>query len=444
MKHRKKYITLCFALNILYGFCHLANAQNILTVEDAIATSLQNNYDIRLLRNDSTLYELQNSYAYTAFLPRLNANGSMLFNNNNTKQELADGSKRSQNNLRSENFQASVNLNWTVFDGLKMFATRDKLEAFTQLGEWNVKNQMVNSIAEVTSLYYNIVSQKQQLKAIEEQMGINEERITQAEKKISTGLGAKPELLQARLDLNAQKAARITQISLIEKLKEDLNLLMSVKPGTGYDVTDSIPINRALMVDELLTTAEKVNPQIHSAKTQLSIAQLSLKEQRASRFPTVGLTSAYNFSNIRNHTAINPFTTLFNQNHGFNYGITATIPIFNGFSVKRQMKEAELEIDYRKMVYEYEHLKVKSTITAAYKDYLWNLQNLALEEENIDFAKENMLIASERYRLGLSVILELRESQKSLEDAFTRLIHARYNTKLSEITLLRMRGDLVR
>lgn len=444
MKHSIKNILTVLALITLQCTVSDSIAQPVLTVEEAVAATLQNNYDIRLLRNDSTLFELQNNYAYTAFLPRVNANSSYLFNNNNTKQELADGSKREQNNLRSNNFQSSINLNWTIFDGMKMFATRDKLGAFTELGNWNLKTSITNSVAAVITLYYNIVSQKQQLKAIEEQMGINEERITQADKKISTGLGAKPELLQARLDLNAQKAARTTQISLIEKLKEDLNLLMAVKPGTTYTVSDSIPINKALVVEEIMNTAQTGNPQIRVAQTQLNIAKLSLKEQKAGRYPIIGLTSAYNFSKLRNHTAINPFTTLFNQNHGFNYGITATIPIFNGFTVKRQIKEAELEIDYRKMVYEYEQLKVASGITAAYKDYLWNLQNLTLEEENIGLAKENMLIAAERYRLGLSNILELRESQKSLEDAFTRLIKARYNAKLTELALLQLRGDLVR
>ncbi len=419
-------------------------AQRILTVEEAVAVALQNNYDIRLLRNDSTLFELNNSYAYAAFLPRLNATTGLLYNVNNSRQELADGTKREQDNLRSNNLSASLNLNWTVFDGFKMFATRDKLAEFVKLGKWNVRNQLINSIATVINTYYNIVSQKQRLKAIEDQMALNEERITQADKKLTVGLGAKPELLQARLDLNAQKAERLNQLTLMTQLKEQLNQEMAVAPGTDYEVTDSIPIDHSLTVDEVYAGAEANNPALMAANTQIEIAKLSLKERRAERFPVLGINAAYNFSRNINKAVINPFTTLFNQNHGFNYGLTATIPIFNNFTVRRQIKEAEIEIDYRRLIYDYERLKVNASITSAYRAFEMQKQTLALEEENIASAKENVAIAAERYRLGLSTILELRETQRSLSEAYTRLINARYNTKLSEIELLRLRGDLVR
>jgi outer membrane protein TolC len=419
-------------------------SQRILTVEEAVATALQNNYDIRLLRNDSTLFELTNSYAYAAFLPRLNATTGLVYNVNNSRQELADGTKRQQNNLHSNNLSASINLNWTIFDGFKMFATRDKLAEFVKLGKWNVRNQLINSIAVVINTYYNIVSEKQRLKAIEDQMALNEERITQADKKLTVGLGAKPELLQARLDLNAQKAERLNQLTVMVQLKEDLNKEMAVVPGTDYDVTDSIPIDQSLIVSEVYAGAETNNPVLLAASTQINIAQLSLKERKAERFPILGINAAYNFSRNINKAVINPFTTLFNQNHGFNYGLTATIPIFNNFTVKRQIKEAEIEIDYRKLIFDYEKLKVNAAISSAYRAFEMQKQTLALEEENIASAKENVSIAAERYRLGLSTIVELRETQRSLSEAYTRLINARYNTKVSETELLRLRGDLVR
>jgi outer membrane protein TolC len=169
-------------------------AQNRLTVEQAIYATIENNYDIQLLRNDSVSYAIDKSYARAAFLPRLNGTAGMVFNNNNQKQELADGTKRNSKGVRSSNMNGSVQLNWTVFDGFKMFATRDKLSQYVLLGGLNIRNQIVNSVAATINTYYNIVRQKQQLKAIEDQMGINEERVKIAEKKLSVGLGAKPDL----------------------------------------------------------------------------------------------------------------------------------------------------------------------------------------------------------------------------------------------------------
>src|SRR5215217_8514759 len=97
-----------------------------LTLEKAIATALQYNYDIQLSRNDSAIAAIDYSYRDAALLPQLNANTSILYNNNNQDVTLADGTKRNRAGLKSNNTNASVGLNWVLFDGLKMFATREK------------------------------------------------------------------------------------------------------------------------------------------------------------------------------------------------------------------------------------------------------------------------------------------------------------------------------
>jgi outer membrane protein len=440
MKYRVPIICVCTLLLVHAD----TSAQQLLRVEEAVAAALQNNYDIRLLKNDSAVYALNNSYAKAAFYPRLNATTTILFNNNNQKQKLADGTERIGNGIRANTENASLNLNWTVFDGLKMFATRDKLAELVKLGDISIKNQLVNSVSDVIKTYFNIVRQKQQLKAIEEQMAINEERVKQAEKKFSTGLGAKPELLQAKLDLNAQKAARLTQLNLIEQLKEQLNLLTAFAPGTSYEVTDSIPIEMNLNAGEIFSTAAKNNPSLMLAQQNIKVARLTLKERKAERFPVVNLNAAYNFSQTNNQTVVNNFTPLFNRNLGFNYGATISIPIFNNYTVKRQIKEAELDIQYQSLLYDFQKSRIDNAISAAFKDYELQKKNLLLEEENIKLAKENVFISVERLRLGVATVLETRETQRSLEEAYNRLIAARYNTKVAETELLRLKGELVK
>lgn len=441
MKNRIKIAVLCF----LIFFCNYRlPAQNQLSVEQAITAALENNFDIQLLRNDSSSYALDKSYARAAFLPRLNATGGLTFNNNNQKQKFSDGTKRESNGIRSNNISGSVQLNWTIFDGLKMFATRDKLAQFVQLGELNIKNQMVTTVSAVINNYYNIVRQKQQLKAIEEQMGINEERVKVAEKKLSVGLGAKPELLQGKVDLNAQKAARLKQQTVIEQLKEQLNQLMNVELNTRYEVSDSIIFADEIILGDVLGTVESTNPQLQLTKKNIDIGKLTLKERKAERYPVVSINSAYNYSKTDNKAVVNPFTPLFSRNNGFNYGVGITIPILNGFNTKRQIQQAQLDIDWLNISYKNQKAQIDLGITNAFKDYELQKKTLALEEENIILAKENVYISLERLRLGISTYLELRETQKSLELAYDRLIAARYNTKLAETELLRLKGDLVK
>jgi outer membrane protein len=433
--------------NILLTFLFssfVSAAQNPLTLEEAIATALKNNYDIQLSKNDSMVAALDYSFRNAVFYPRLNGTLGTTWNNNDQKQTLADGSKREQNNIKSNNINAALNLNWTLFDGLRMFATRDKAAEFIKLGELGIKNQVINTVATVINTYYNIVRQKQQLKAIEEQMSISQTRVNLAERRLDIGVGTKPDVLQSKVDLNAQKAAQLEQQTLISQLREQLNQVMNVKEQANYEVADSIPLNTQLALGDIQNGIEATNPTLLISKKNLDIAGITLKERKAEKLPTVAFNSVYNFTRTNNQTVINPFSPLFNQSKGLNYGVTASIPILNNLTNKRQIQQAKLDIQYQQLVFKNQQSQLNLAVINAFKEYEQQKKALALEEENILLAKENVYIALEVYRLGASTIIQLREAQKSLEDAYNRLIAARYNTKLSETELLRLKGDLVK
>jgi outer membrane protein TolC len=428
------------------GSIGLAQAQTRpITLNEAIAVSLQNNFDIQLTRNDSLLAALDYAYANYSLLPRLNANGGLLINNNNQKQVLADGTKRESKGIRSNNLTASLNLNWTLFDGMRMFIARDRLSNVVKLSELQIKSQVVTTVSDVMRLYFDVVRQEQQLRAIEEQIALSGERLRLAQYKFDVGTGAKPDVLQAQIDLNGQRSALLTQQTNINKTKEQLNQLLVLPVGNDFSIADTtINFNASLTLDSITSGIANTNPELLIAQKNLGLAELDLRLRRAERFPTVEFNSAYNFSRTDNKSVINPFQPLFNQNRGLNYGFTATVPIFNGYNNRRLIKAAELNIQYQQLVYERSAALINTSVANAYKDYDLYKRALTLEEENILLVRENLTIARERYRLGVSTFLEMREAQQSLAEATNRLIQARYNTKIAEIELLRLRGDIVR
>jgi outer membrane protein len=433
-----------FSVLLILSPVFVFSQNRMLTIEEAIATSLQNNYNILLAKNDSAAAALDYSYKNAAFIPRLNGNIGTVWNNNAQKQILADGSKRESKGLKSNNINAQLALNWTLFDGLKMFATRDKLEEFVKLGELGIKNQMTNTIATVINTYYNIVRQKQQLKAIEEQMALSQERVKLAQYKLDIGVGTKPDVLQGKVDLNAQKAAQLLQQTLIAQLKEELNQLMNLQQSTLYEVSDSIPINTVLSLSDIQSGTENNNPSLLIAKKNIDIAGLTLKERKAERFPIVSFNSAYNFNRLENKAVINNFSTLFNRSKGFNYGLTASIPILNNLNTRRLIKQAQLDIQYQQIVYDNQKTLLNLSIINAFTAYEQQKKALALEEESILLAKENVSILFQVYKLNSTTLIQLKEAEKSLGDAYNRLIAARYSTKLAETELLRIKGELVK
>lgn len=437
----------CIGLSFLLLVCGwtAVQAQDKLTVEQAIAAALANNYDIRLSKTDSVDYAIDESYLYTAFLPTLNGNFSRNFTRNRETNKYKGLANRTDTTgiSKSNSLSAAVNMNWVLFNGFRMYATRDRVRELVTLGELGIKAQVTNSVAAIMQTYFDIVQQKQQLNAIIEQKAISEERVKLADKKLSVGLGAKPELLQARVDLNAFTSSQYKQQTVIQQLKEQLNQLMGVSKDISYDVDDSIPINHNLILDNILTNITQTNPDLQVLKKNIDITNISIREIRAGYYPTVSLTGNYNFNFNNNTQNLNPFQLPYREVKGLAGGITASIPIFNGFNINRLVKHAKIQVLQQQLQYDNLALQVDIAVKNAYKDYELQKKNLALEEENILLAKENVMIALERFKLGLSTYIELRQAQLSLSDGYNRLIAARFNAKVAEIQLMRLKGEII-
>jgi outer membrane protein len=377
-------------------------------------------------------------------LPQLNATGSATWVNNHQKFEFDDETRNVSGQAKSNNISGSLQLVWTLFDGTKMFATRERLDQIATQGQLNVKDQMVNSISAVINNYYSIVRQKQQLRAIQEQMSVNEERVKLAERKLQVGTGGKPELLQAKVDLNAQRTLSIQQETLITQLKDQLNGLVGLQLPTVYDVSDSIIINLDLKQEEISNDIESKNFSLQATQTDIRIAKLSLNERRAERTPIINLNGAYNYSQTDNTKLINPFSAVYSQINGLNYGLSVTIPILNGFNVNRQIQQAKVTLNRQQLLYNQQKQQVDIGIKNAYVNYDNAKKVLLIEEENILLAKENVVIALESFKRGIATFIELRTAQQSLADGYNRLIAARYNAKIAETELLRLNGGLLK
>ena len=266
-----------FLLSFLIG-AQQAYSQRILSLEEAIATSLQNNYDIQLSKNDTMVLAIDYSYRNAVFLPSVSADASRIWNNNNQKIKLADGTERSASGVRSNNMQASLGLKWLLFDGMKMFITRDKLDLSIEAGSEKIKAQIIDKLAEVTRIYFAIARQKQLIKATDVQINLNKDRATLAQYKLEIGTGAKPDVLQSKVDLNERKAQKLQQETMAQQLKQQLLQAMNSQiKDSEFDISDSIPINQNLLFADINDSWENQNPYLQLAKKQIKIAELEVK-----------------------------------------------------------------------------------------------------------------------------------------------------------------------
>jgi outer membrane protein TolC len=219
---------------------------------------------------------------------------------------------------------------------------------------------------------------------------------------------------------------------------------MNVNPATDYKVSDTIPVETSLVLGNLLSNLSQTSPELQLARTNIEAAELNVRLAKTARYPTVSIVSAYNFNRTSNNQVINQFSPLFNLNRGWNYGLTINFPILNNFTVRQQIRQAELAVNYQQLQYQNQELVLNTNLLNSFTNYEAQKNVVTTLDSSVALARENLFIERERYRLGRTTFIELRQAEENVSTIITNLINARYNLKVAETEILRLRGELVR
>ena len=424
---------------ILLAFlCTIVHAQKAITVDDAISIALKNNFDILVSRNDADVAKVNNTAGNAGMLPTVAITGTGNYGLNNTTQKLSSGTENNYNSVSTTALSAGAQLNWNLFDGGKMFVTKNKLNEIQALGEIQYKDKVMQTLFEVIAAYYDVVKQKQQLNSINEALNYNRDRVTIAQAGFNAGSMLKSDLLQARMDLNLTTESRINQQFAIEAGLKYLNQLLGKSAEEQLSIADSIPLNYTPDKADLFQKLNSSNTSILSFQKQIDIAQLALKESRTAYLPTFSLKAGYYASQTVNSAG----STLRNSSLGPQIGGTLVVPIYSAGENKR--KENVARIQAKTAEYDFQNIKLQ--VNTQLQNTLTEFENqqelLKIETENNELAKENLQISIDRLKHGQTTSLEVRRAQDDYVQSSTRLINFRYALKLAETKLKQMVSGL--
>jgi outer membrane protein TolC len=419
-----------------------ATAQDQLTLEEAVRQSLENNFAIKIARNDQRISDNNHQPGNAGMLPVLDLEAGKNYTRQNIDLDIQgpDGIfSVGADWAKSDRLDAAARLNWTIFDGLGMFMTMEKLEAMKRWGELNTQQEVQNTVAQVVNAFYQVMLEKERLRVLEENLEISLQRQLFAESRYEVGKGSKVDYLAAQVDYNSDRTGLIVQQQRIDHAKVDLNVVLGRDVDTPYEIVSQVDIDTTLQYAELEQSVDQANPELLKAMQDHNIAYYEYREEKASRYPSIGLGVAYSYSEAENEAG-----QLRNSAFdGVSYGLTARWNIFDGNNTNRRVQNAKIEHQTTMLALNELKLLVKSDLRKVYIRYKNSIQVVALERENLEVAKENEAIAIERFRLGASDFLVLREAQRNLVDANGRFLDAMFSTKLAETELLRLSGKLV-
>ncbi|MEO8515423.1 MAG: TolC family protein, partial [Flavobacterium sp.] len=210
-----------------------------------------------------------------------------------------------------------VTLGWTVFDGFKMFARYDQLKELRKQGDAELKMTILTKVGDVMTTYYDLVQQQQLLKALDTTIVISKQRLNTAENRFTIGKASKLEVLNAQVDMNTDTSTFLRQKELYENTKIQFNQILARDVSTNFAVVETVVIDDKLVLSDLNDLATKQNPQLQLTLINKRIAELDLKQIRATRYPTIKLNTGYIFNETQSSLGFTSQTS----SRGFNYGV---------------------------------------------------------------------------------------------------------------------------
>ena len=431
----KKMLLILLATAALGGTS--ASAQEVLTLKDAVRLGLENGYSIQIAKNSSSIAANNNTYGNAGFLPRVDATVGGNIKASSDKTTRLDGSTTSVS-PRTLNANAGVSLSWTLFDGMGMFIAKEKLDLLQKQGETTLRVNMENSAAQIISTYNAIVQQKQLIKVFTETMSISEQRVNIAQTAKRVGSGSDVALLKAEVDYKSDSSNLVQQNLALRNLKADLNQLLSRAPETAFEVEEQLPTIGPIAYPDIAAKAMEQNPSLIEARQDLSIQQLGIKEAKSAALPYVTLNSSYTFNKYSYTNGA--YDAL--QSHGPYVGVTAGITLFDGFNIRRNERNAQLQVSSMEVRVQQLEQELRTSILKTYNAYTTAQSVVEIERKSLELAQKNLTIALKAYEQGSISDIDMRETQRSFVDVSYRLINAQVNLKNTEVELRRISGTL--
>ena len=412
----------------------------LLNLQECLEIGLENNFDMQIVRNEELISDNNVTLGNAGFLPDVSLNSGYNIRSNNTDQfPLEGGDAVESRNSNTQTLDAGVNLNWTIFEGFRVQTNYKRLKELQSVGELYTRLEVENLVAGLTAEYYNYVQQQIRLGNFEYAVSLSKERLRIVEARYQVGSLSRLDLQQARVDFNADSSMLIQQYEIVNRSRIKLNELMGVDIDKQFMAADTtILFNTSLLKDDLFNRTMQQNTFLQLSESNLTLSELELSNLRSRNYPYLRLNTGYGFT----HYDYNTGNFDRQRNWGPNVGVTIGYTLFDGFNRSREQKNQHIRIRNRELEVQRDKLAIESDFANMWMAYQNNIELTKLEVESLENAEINYEIAMERYRIGDLSGLELREAQNSLLEAEQRLLTAQYNTKLYEISLMQISGNI--
>lgn len=428
---------------IILSLCVLANqsySQQVLTPDEAVEIALEHNYGIKIARNTVHVAENNKSILNSGYLPSLTGNAGAVYNSDNTDAEFSNGQTTSLRAAESSRYNSSLNLNYTLFDGLGRRYNYKRLKEEHQLTELEARQTIETTVLQLFTVYYSVAQLTENTESLEDIIAISNDRLLRAEYQFEYGQNTKLGALNAKVDMNNDSVNLINARQQLINTKRDLNVLLGNQLNDTFNVDTDIQFLVQLNKSDLLSKTKANNVSLLQVERNININEFNIKSNKARYLPSVGLTGSYGWNKNNNNAAA--FVAV-STGTGLSGAINLTWNIFDGGSTITQVRNAKINLENQKLQKEQIFIDIERQFNNSWDDYKNKLRIYYVQEDNIKTAQNNFDRTQEKFKLGQVTSIEFRQAQLNLLNAELNRNQAKYNAKLAELAILQLSGELL-
>ena len=426
---------------VFMSFCMTSiAAQKLVSVSEAIELALENNYGIKIISNNKEIAKNNAGVLNSGYLPTVTSSSGATFNRDNLEAEFANGESTALNGAKSSRYNASINLNYTWFDGLGRYYDYKRLKETYKLSELQARETIENTIAQLYVVYYNVAQVTENVTVLEKTLTISKDRITRASYQFEYGQGTMLNVLNAQVDINNDSINLINAKQQLVNTKRDLNVVLGNVISSEFRVDTTIDFKLDIDQNDLATKVKSNNVNLLQLDKNIMINTFIVKANKSGYLPSLGLTGSYGWNKGNNNAA--SFVAV-STNTGLSGGLSLSWNLFDGGATATRVSNAKIELENRSLEKESMVIDIERNFNNAWDDYQNKLTIFQVQENNIITSTNNFNRTQEKYKLGQATSIEFRQAQLNLINSELNRNQAKYAAKIAELTVLQLSGELL-
>ena len=436
MKSIFSSLTFCVLL-----FVQIGNSQETLSRDEAIALVLENNLGIQVARNTNAIDANNASILNSGYLPTISANGGGSIDRQNTEGVLVSGETRTADGVETRRYNASLNVDYVLFDGLGRFYDYKSFKERNKQSELEVRQTIETTILQLFSVYYEAARLTENTNNLEQALRISRDRLKRAEYQFEYGQNTGLDVLNAEVDVNTDSINLLNSQQQLRNTMRDLNLILNRELSTQFKADTTVVFVPELQMEDMQSEAKLNNVRLKIAEKDVLINEYAIKGARSAFLPTIGLTGSYGWNEFNNNSPL--AFVIQNTTTGVSGGINLTWNLFDGGQAITGVKNAKIFMENQKLLRKQIDLEVERDIQNAWDAYTNALYVLQVQDKNLQTNQNNFRRTDERYSLGQVTSIEFRQAQLNLLNAELAQSQAKYTAKLAELQMLQISGQLL-